>query len=410
MIRLGSSLRAVAPEATLVHARAMAERLGVSRVTDATRLDRIGIPVFTSVRPGAAPGTLCVNSGKGVRPVDAQVGAYMEAIEFALAEPGASEVRPELATARDVLDGHRRPSAILDFCPRLQQGFDLDAPLAVVETHDLVTDAPARVPAELVLLPYVAPLVDAPGTGSFGSHSNGLASGNSVAEATLHGLLEVIERDVRSFQAIRDTSRRVRTESLPPPAREQVRRVEAAGLEICVRWQPDGFGTPCFEALIWDRFARGSLAINGGYGCHLFAEIALLRAISEAAQSRMSWIHGGRDDLVELDEQLAAVPMKERVRGAAAEFARYAGGAEVDYAEAETRPPPVASIDQALDHTLERVLAAGLRHVCRVAFTPPDEPLQVVRVVVPGMEYFDRSSRRVGPRLHEHIRNRLAAA
>ena len=42
--------------------------------------------------PTAAPGSLCVNAGKGLRSIEAEVGAYMEAIEFALAEPGASNV------------------------------------------------------------------------------------------------------------------------------------------------------------------------------------------------------------------------------------------------------------------------------------------------------------------------------
>src|SRR5687768_14092846 len=105
MIALDSSLRTVDPAETLAHAKARAQTLGISRVTDITRLDRIGIPVFTSVRPTAVEGSLCVNAGKGVRAIDAKVGAYMEAIEFAIAEPGHSDISIVMATARDVLDG-----------------------------------------------------------------------------------------------------------------------------------------------------------------------------------------------------------------------------------------------------------------------------------------------------------------
>ena len=81
------------PEVTLARARERARALGVTRVTDITRLDRVGIPVYASIRPAAAVGSLCVNAGKGLLPIEAEVGAYMEAIEFALAEPGASRVK-----------------------------------------------------------------------------------------------------------------------------------------------------------------------------------------------------------------------------------------------------------------------------------------------------------------------------
>ena len=81
--RLSSSLRELPLNETLRRARGMARGLGISRVTDITRLDRVGVPVYVSIRPGAQPGSLCVNAGKGMHPLEAQVGAYMEAIEFA---------------------------------------------------------------------------------------------------------------------------------------------------------------------------------------------------------------------------------------------------------------------------------------------------------------------------------------
>jgi ribosomal protein S12 methylthiotransferase accessory factor len=108
-VALSSSLRSAEPETTLARARRRAGPLGITRVTDITRLDRAGIPVYASIRPGAAAGSLCVNAGKGLRPIEAEVGAYMEAIEFALAEPGASHVTTVRATARDVLDGRHGP-------------------------------------------------------------------------------------------------------------------------------------------------------------------------------------------------------------------------------------------------------------------------------------------------------------
>ncbi|HSE22879.1 MAG TPA: hypothetical protein VLB68_14525, partial [Pyrinomonadaceae bacterium] len=71
---------------TLSRARAVSRQLGISRVTDITRLDCIGVPVFASIRPEAHPGSLCVNAGKGITVAEARVGAYMEAVEYAFAE------------------------------------------------------------------------------------------------------------------------------------------------------------------------------------------------------------------------------------------------------------------------------------------------------------------------------------
>jgi ribosomal protein S12 methylthiotransferase accessory factor len=395
MIELHTSLRSAPPEDTLLRARAFGARLGISRVTDITRLDRVGIPVFASIRPAAVEGSLCVNAGKGVRPIEAEVGAWMEAIEFACAEPDAAGLEVRLATARKVLDGDIRPEAILDFCPIMRRYIDLDAPLACVEAEELAGGGTTLVPAELVLLPYVK----RPGTGNFGSHSNGLASGNTVAEATVHALFELIERDVRSFEAIRDDARAVSLSRVPPAIQAMVSRMEAAGLAVGVRTQGNPFHIPYFEAALWEPHSRTTLFLNGGYGCHLVPEIALLRALTEAAQSRLSYIHAGRDDLVDRYAALAAVPEEELAADAEAQFALHvAGDGSPEFTGGWDGAVP-GSIDEALSTIMERLLQAELRHVCRVVYTRPSDPVQVVRVIVPGLEYFTESSRRVGPRL-----------
>jgi ribosomal protein S12 methylthiotransferase accessory factor len=93
MHRLSSSLRRRSAEETLrIIANDIAPQLGITRVTDTTWLDRIGIPVFASIRPDALKGSLCVNAGKGLRSVEAKIGAYMEAIEFSLAQYNTAQL------------------------------------------------------------------------------------------------------------------------------------------------------------------------------------------------------------------------------------------------------------------------------------------------------------------------------
>jgi ribosomal protein S12 methylthiotransferase accessory factor len=350
-------------------------------------------------------GSLCVNAGKGVTSVEAQVGAYMEAIEFALAEPGASRVEVTLATPRDVLDGSRRAEAILDFCPIARKRFDLGAPLACVEAFELIGQRATLVPAELVLLPYVRRT----GTGNFGSHSNGLASGNNVSEATLHGLFEVIERDIRSFQIVRDQSLIIRLESLPDAAQDLVNRIHEARLELVIRSHPSPFGLPFFQAITCDPSAEGPFYLTAGYGCHLVREIALVRAITEAVQSRLSWIHGGRDDLARQFQDFARLSIADPTHVVLGQMAAIRErGERIDFRATPDGDLESWSVTEAVAKTIERLQSNGIRHVCRVIFTQPDDPLAVVRVIVPRLEYLNRYSHRVGPRLHEFIRNKNA--
>jgi len=407
MLRLNSSLRIRSPIETLSAARRAAARLGITRVTDTTRLDRLGIPVFAGIRPGALKGSLCVNAGKGITPIEAQVGAYMEAIEFALAEPGASQVQVVMATSRDVLDGASRPDAILDFCPIVRKSFDPSEPLACVEARDIVNHQDTLVPAELVLLPFAQ---RHPGTGSFGSHSNGLASGNNVPEATLHGLLEVIERDIRSFLTLDGRCDVVQKSTVPASCRALVERIESAGLDILVRTRVNEFGLPFFEAILFDPDSFELFQFAAGYGCHLVPEIALVRAITEAVQTRLSWIHGGRDDLA---ADLKDVPhggsdRAWRERSRTAFRSMELRGPVVDFGAGVGDIAEPASPDDAVELVLDRLKREGMNHVCRTIYTQPDEDLAVVRVTVPRLEHLANHSHRVGPRMRAALRRKHA--
>jgi ribosomal protein S12 methylthiotransferase accessory factor len=323
----------------------------------------------------------------------------MEAIEFAMAEPCSARVNVAMGTNRDLLESDERGDAILDFCPIVGKQIDLSASLACVAAEELMTGRMTLVPAELVLLPYVG----RSGTGLFGSQSNGLCSGNTVMEATLHGLFEVIERDVRSFHYVFDRAKRVNLASLPEVAKEQLQSMQSAGLECCVRVLPNSFGIPVFEAMVMDPFAPAWRFTNGGYGCHLVSEIALIRAITEAAQSRLSWIHGGRDDLEAPRLRNDAIPESILAKAAAVEFHRVSHRTEAtDYDQIPDAADESRTVDDALGNTMKRLRDCGIRKVCRVALTIADEPLQVLRIIVPKLEHMEpHSSHRCGRRLHE---------
>jgi len=410
----GSSLRAAPVSTTLRHAEDLGSRLGVTRVTDITRLDRIGMPVCASIRPGAMSGSLCVNAGKGVTVAEARAGAWMEAIEFALAEPGASPVPVAvLASARAVLDGPTRPDAILDLCPHRGVHIDLDAPMSCIVAEELLSRTLCLVPAELVFLPEGRRHKGE--SWHFGVTSNGLASGNTVLEATVHGLAEVIERDITAFHQVRDTSILVRESSLPMPAAALADRCRQVGLRLYVRYHPNAFDIPFFSATLADPEAGGGgeaedaawslFYINGGFGCHPHRGIALMRAVCEAAQSRLSFIHGGRDDLDQWQERYAGWEGSRRAAYARRHLdiaATEAGGVR-DFEELGDRSEEARDLPAAFACLVRALNRVGLDRVCRVAYTRPDEPIQVVRILVPGLECYDNFCHRVGKRLRDYV-------
>lgn len=403
LYRLSSSIRSRSPHETLEIAKKMAVPLGISRVTDITRLDVLGIPVYASIRPNAVRGSLCVNAGKGIRNIEAEVGAYMEAIEFAVAEYGASHVKNHILNARSVLDGHERDTAVLDFCPVLGTEIDLDEPLGCVEAINIITGEVVFVPSELVFLP--CPPEVSKGC-YFGSNSNGLASGNTLSEATLHGLLEVIERDIRSFQSVKDESLLVDNTTLPDHLRLMLQEIQQHDMSLCVRYMDNIYGLPYFMAILYEINNCNPIYISGGYGCHLSKDIAVTRAICEAAQSRLSFIHGGRDDLIDRyarfsnDSHMDKEAYWQRLVDIVSD-----GTGMIDFDAIEDQSHHMKDIDSSIAKLTNMLGSVGNPGVYRVVYTDKEEKMQVVRILVPTLEFFNETTARVGARLGNYVQS-----
>lgn len=401
MISYGSSLRALPLASTLANARKVATTLGITRITEITQLDRIGVPVFVSIRPDAP--VLCVCAGKGLTPEEAQVGAYMEAIEIAWSEVGRSGLPIVNATVRDVLDTRRDPRSILSLCPIWGQAIDLDARLPCTPMNELGTDVTHLVPSELVFFPLTH---QAGGARFFGSTTNGLASGNTVLEATVHALTEVIERDVTSHHLVQDRSMRIELDTLPATVATLAARLESAGFGVIVRWLPNDLGVPVFQSVIYDR-AQPWLMLRGD-GCHPVRSIAATRAISETIQCRLSLIHGGRDDLTNVYAAFARLSVDEKTELYEKDLHRMIAAQAISYDDLTESTIETTSLDACLDGLLAVLRTAGFSRVLRVVYTPFDYPVQVVRVIVPGLECYSRDARRIGPRLRRLLKRGAA--
>lgn len=385
--------RTVSPEETLARVEKALPAAGITRVADITNLDRLGIPVFSSIRPTAGRGAISVYNGKGATPTEARVSAIMEGIERYSAEvpPGAT-----LPVARYPDAGSNIPT--LDPADLiLPRGTDPRMPIPWVAGYDLLQEEEILVPASAVFHPLPETYHQL-----FRTSTNGLASGNTLEEAVFHALMEVIERDAWSLvEASRDTGPRV-TAIGDALASDLLSRFESAQVEVHVRDITSDLGIPTFAAVSDDIQLRDPALLTLGMGTHTSARIALLRALTEVAQSRLTQIHGAREDTDTADFRRRAG--YERVRRMNAYW--FDGRSE----ETFDRVPSCDTDDFLSDIriALDRIRGAGMERVIVVDLTRPEIGVPVVRVIVPGLEIYAMDQERVGRRCREARNRRLS--
>jgi ribosomal protein S12 methylthiotransferase accessory factor len=138
--------RTVDPATTLARVQPHLAGMGITRIANVTGLDRIGVPVVMVCRPNAR--SLAVSQGKGLTLDAAKASGVMEAIELYHAERIDLPLR--LGSVRDLARTHRLVD--LDALPHWSDSrFHADLPILWIEGLDLLADAPAWVPFEMVL-------------------------------------------------------------------------------------------------------------------------------------------------------------------------------------------------------------------------------------------------------------------
>jgi ribosomal protein S12 methylthiotransferase accessory factor len=285
--------RLVAPETTLERITPHLLSFGITRCADVTGLDRIGIPVTCAIRPASR--TVQVSNGKGLRKVDAKVSALMEAIELSCAESPSSPFRRASAAE---MSGAGECFAAPASLPRFNTDLWLDerSRLDWIEADELLSGQASWVPASAAY--YL------PERSVYRWNSNGLASGNHLVEATLHALYEVLERHMLSW-LVKGSSLSFKdadvfdVDSVSDDALGAlIASVRAAGLGLVLLRVHTELPVHTFMAVLCDPKPFGlSRRVDPGYGTHLNPAIAASRAITEAAQGRLTVIHGSREDL-----------------------------------------------------------------------------------------------------------------
>lgn len=377
--------RLATPEETLARVTPLFGLFGITRVANVTGLDQVGIPVVMVNRPNSR--SLAVSQGKGLTLAAAKASAVMESIESWHAE------RPQLALRHGSYEDLRYSLPLVDpaLLPcQMDSYFTPHTQLLWAEGTNLADGGSCWVPYEMVHTNYTLPLPT--GHGCFQATSNGLASGNHWIEAVIHGLSEVIERDARTLwnllPADAQDDTRIDLETVADPAcRSLLARFARAGVAVGVWDMTADTGVPTFIARIAqaDGGAARQVRPASGYGTHLVPEIALARALTEAAQSRLTFISGARDDMQreEYDRFLSEqeqVLWLDRIRlgPPVRDFNQIAGWRGV-------------SLRADLAELRLRLSRAGVEDVIVVDLSRPEIGIPVVRVIVPGLEGVDGS-------------------
>jgi YcaO-like protein with predicted kinase domain len=379
--------RLISPRETLERVRPFLAEMGITRLANVTGLDTIGIPVVMACRPNSR--SLAVAQGKGLDLDAAKASAVMESIEGYHAERITLPLK--LVSYRELTAGHCVVN--VERLPRADDSsFHPNLPILWIEGDDWQQNEKTWVPYQMVHTAYTANLYF--DVNSFAANSTGLASGNHLLEAVSHAICEVVERDASAqWTRISDQDREGRRIDLDTvdqhDCRQLLERCDRAGVAVAV-WEITGeIGIAAFECVIAQRDDDPLRRLYGGHGagCHPVRHIAFLRALTEAAQSRLTAISGARDDMPRSDYigwRDSGVLDRLRLQISPNGARRFS---DVPSFEAE-------SFEEDVTWELDRLRQAGFDRAIVIDLTRPEFGWAVARVLIPGME-IRRTSREV---------------
>ncbi|WP_310620042.1 YcaO-like family protein [Flexibacterium corallicola] len=374
--------RLVSPEETISRVEPFLQFFGITRVANITGLDRVGLPVVAVYRPNAR--SLAVSQGKGLDLFSAKASGIMEAIEGYHAEHAKLLLR--LASLREIT----QDGAALDVArlPRVENRLlGLDHQILWCEGYELMVEEPVWIPFEMVHTNFTLPLSGS--SGHFQMSSNGLASGNCWLEAVSHGICELVERDALALWTARGAmeSPQGRLDLSSVEDQECLRVLQmlhGAGLAVGVWSITTDIGLPAFACTIVDQQPNhlGQLYASEGSGCHCAREVALLRALTEAAQTRLTFIAGARDDAHRDFFETARNPVQvNKIRNLIDE-----GAERASFVFSEAPSFDGESFEEDISYQLSQLRVVGIEQVATVNLGGVVEGIEVARVVIPGLE------------------------
>jgi thioglycine synthase len=429
--------RAKSVRETLNFIKPICSKIGVSRVSDITFLDKLYIPNYSAILPGTRD-TIWVYSGKGGSKIEASASALMEAIER-YTSLSSYRIRYAVRGSFKELSRNNRvlnPAEVVE--PVIKDYSDEHTESEFLEGVELLSEKEILIPAELALYKYPA---KNPSVFAY-SHTNGLASGNCLEEAICHGLCEVIERDALSIADLCSSTiafnvlnniysfieksihiPRERTRKAPwshdfvddpsifpdvdisdiakefEPIGRLKKRFDEAGIPLLIKnITQKEIGIPCFVASSVEWISGDYGYFVKGSGTHPDARVALVRAITELSQARAANIQGARDDLVKIKYEANDDIFRRKWQFMASSASKRFPDDQDVVSFSRIKSYTNEDILDDIKLILVRLRNAGIKKAVIVELTDPNIEIPVVRAVVPGLETFEVLSSIMGTR------------
>ncbi|WP_298522615.1 YcaO-related McrA-glycine thioamidation protein [uncultured Methanobrevibacter sp.] len=384
--------RVIAPSKTIEINQDKLKTAGITRIADITDLDRIGLPIYTAIRPTAEEGSVSIYGGKGISKDHAKASAMMEGFERYSAERQSSDktINASLSEISDY--GEFIEPKLLNLPKEFEKQDIDDLNLEWSISHDIISGNDYYVPTNAVFHPYNN---ESNVNKLFKSNTNGLASGNILEEAILHGMLEVIERDAWSiFELTHKNYAQIDLSSIESDLINGIiDKFESEGIKIKLMDFTADVKIPTIAASADDTVTKDAGLLTLGMGTHLDPEVAILRALTEVAQSRATQINGAREDTVRAD--FAREAGYERMKRINKFYFRQEEN-QISLSDIENKS--TTSITEDIEIVKNELMANDIEKILYVDLTRPELDVSVVRVIIPEMEIYAIDQSRAGYR------------
>ncbi len=295
-----------------------------------------------------------VARGKGLSHIQAQVSCLAEAVErYSMFRTGAEAVTR--------CSKARLPGRALGLDDLLGLPFDPEEEYDWLAATSYSSGDTIYIPAEYCYLDLLGPSP---------ANSNGCAAGNTLPEAMLQGLLELVERDAVSiWWHNRIQKRAVDLESFEDGFLRSARVMASRnGYRLHVLDISTDIAVPAFVAVSIGAQETGDRdSVLLGFGAHPDARIAIGRALTELAQVGAVMARGPAKSVCSLSQHPQLEP--------------------TNYVASASNYPflPTSGVRQTLDHCVRLVEGLGFE-VITMDITRAETGLRVARVIVPGLQ------------------------
>lgn len=216
-----------------------------------------------------------------------------------------------------------------------------------------------------------------------------------MEEAILHGIFEVIERDAWSiFELTHKNYAQIDISSIENEIIiDIIEKFESEGIKIKLMDFTADIKIPTIAASADDTITKDAGLLTLGMGTHLDPEVAILRALTEVAQSRATQINGAREDTVRADfAREAGYERMKRIN----KF--YFRDEEEQIKLSDIENKSTSSITRDIEIVKDELVSNDIQKILYSNLTRPELDVSVVRVVIPEMELYTIDPSRAGYR------------